>query len=317
MIKFSKMHGNGNDYVYTQNFNDELKGIDISDLARNLSNRNFAVGSDGLIYAEKSDIADFKMVMYNADGSKGAMCGNGIRCLAKYVYDNGFFKKNHMTVETDSGIKNLEIDYISDILSYVRVDMGFPILKGRDIPVALDAESVFDHNLSIGGYDILINAVSMGNPHAVIFIDELDTELKNRLIFHNKVTHKDISFFSKSKLDILESFDIKSLGKMIQGDRFFIEGVNVEIVKVLDKDNIAMRVYERGSAETLSCGTGCCAVAVVAIKKGLVNNTVNVHTLGGTLNIEWSGTLDGPLFMSGFATKVFDGELVENFDISL
>ncbi len=316
MIKFSKMHGNGNDYVYTHNFNDELKGIDISMFARSLSNRNFGVGSDGLIYAERSEIADFKMVMYNADGSSGAMCGNGIRCLAKYVYDKGFVRKNHMRVETKSGIKSLEMDYISDTSSYVRVDMGLPILKGLDIPTKLDDDSVFDYSLKVNNYDILINALSMGNPHAVVFFNELDNELKNRLTY-DKMTHSDISFFCESKLDILESFDIKSLGEMIQSDEFFTDGVNVEIVSVLDRDNIAMRVYERGSAETLSCGTGCCAAGVAAIKKGFVNNVVHVHTLGGTLKIEWNGKLKSPVFMSGFATKVFDGELAENFYNSL
>lgn len=300
MIKFSKMHGNGNDYVYTQNFNNELLGIDVPMLARRLSNRNFGVGSDGLILAEGSKTADFKMIMYNADGSRGAMCGNGIRCLAKYVYDNGFLSKKDMSIETDSGIKRLTLEPVDNRLSYARVDMGAP------------KELLFNQLLKLNNYDVKVNALSMGNPHAVVLFNELSDSLKSQLVL-NRVTHEDISIFSHFTSNELDSFDIEAFGNAMQADKLFSDGVNVEIISTIDESNIAMRVYERGSAETLSCGTGCCAAGVVAIKKGLVNKSVNVHTLGGSLRIDWNGNTDDNVYMYGPAVRVFDGEIAEDF----
>ena len=310
MLKFSKLHGNGNDYVFMEEITGKLPPLEA--LARFVSNRNFAVGSDGLIVAAPSDKADFKMLMYNADGSRGKMCGNGIRALAKYAYDNGLINKLNMEIETDAGIKQIELDYDKkdSSLAYARVDMGEPEFQPAKIPVAIKGNEAAAYEVKEKGFSFLINILSMGNPHCVTFLDESVDEFKSCFL-KKRITHEELDFFnSTKKLGELNYFDIESFGKLVQGLEIFTEGVNVEIAKIIDRDNIAMRVYERGSAETLSCGTGCCAVAVAAIKKRLVNNVVNVHSLGGSLEISWNEGKELSVFMKGSARTVYEGNLI-------
>lgn len=307
-MKFSKLHGNGNDYVFMEEINTKLPPL--ADLAVKVSNRNFGIGSDGLIVASPSTKADFKMVMYNADGSKGKMCGNGIRALAKYAYDNGLIRKKDMNIETDAGIKKIHLVYDKKDknLAYASVDMGRPVLDPEKIPVNIEAEEAFDYALKTEAFEFNINAVSMGNPHSISFLSELSEELRG-IFLKSEPTHVNLDFFNhENRLEELNYFDIEDFGKRIQGVELFLEGVNVEIAKVLDKENLAMRVFERGSGETLSCGTGCCAVAVAAIRKSMVQNRVNVHSLGGALEITWDGNLSSPVIMKGPARTVFEGE---------
>lgn len=307
-MKFSKLHGNGNDYVFMEEINTKLPPL--ADLAVKVSNRNFGIGSDGLIVASPSTKADFKMVMYNADGSKGKMCGNGIRALAKYAYDNGLIRKKDMNIETDAGIKKIHLVYDEKDknLAYASVDMGRPVLDPEKIPVNIGAEEAFDYALKTEAFEFNINAVSMGNPHSISFLSELSEELRE-IFLKSEPTHVNLDFFNhENRLEELNYFDIEDFGKRIQGVELFLEGVNVEIAKVLDKENLAMRVFERGSGETLSCGTGCCAVAVAAIRKSMVQNRVNVHSLGGALEITWDGNLSSPVIMKGPARTVFEGE---------
>lgn len=307
-MKFSKLHGNGNDYVFMEEINTELPSL--PELAVKVSNRNFGIGSDGLIVAAPSDKADFRMLMYNADGSKGKMCGNGIRALAKYAYDNALIHKKDMSIETDAGIKKIHLVYDEKDknLAYASVDMGRPILEPEYIPVSIEAKEVFDYWIETEGFELPINAVSMGNPHSISFLSELRKDIRKHFL-KAESTHINLDFFNReNRLEELNCFDIEEFGKRIQTMNLFSEGVNVEIVKVLDRENLAMRVFERGSGETLSCGTGCCAVAVAAIRKSLVENRVNVHSLGGMLEIIWDGNSASSVIMKGPARTVFEGE---------
>lgn len=310
MIKFSKLHGNGNDYVFMEEITGKLPSLEV--LAKFVSNRNFGIGSDGLIVASPSDKADFKMLMYNADGSRGKMCGNGIRALAKYAYDSGLIYKLNMDIETDSGIKHIELSYDEQdrSLAYAKVDMGKPEFHPTRIPVAVEENEVIAYEVKEKGLSFFIDSLSMGNPHSITFIDETTDRFKSCFLKETD-THEELDFFnSDNKLEDLNRFDIEGFGKLVQGLEIFTEGVNVEIAKIIDKDNIAMRVYERGSAETLSCGTGCCAVAVAAMKRGMVNPTVNIHTLGGNLEISWDGKKETSVFMKGSARTVYEGKLM-------
>lgn len=309
MLKFSKLHGNGNDYVFMEEITQTLPSL--PELAIKVSNRNFGVGSDGLIVASPSKRADLKMLMYNADGSRGMMCGNGIRALAKYAFDKGLIKKTRIMIETDAGMKAvcLTYDRKDKSLAYASVDMGSPVFDPALIPVGLQKNEIMDHRIDLFEGGCMISAVSMGNPHCITFLSEMEERSKQRFM-KDETTHVNLdAFCAENSLEELNHFDIKQFGKEIQSMDLFPSGVNVEIAKRIDSRNIAMRVFERGSGETLSCGTGCCAVAVAAIKKGFTENTVNLHTLGGSLEISWDGEKDSAVIMKGPARTVFEGEL--------
>ena len=274
-VKFTKMHGIGNDYVYVNCFNETIK--DPSAVSKYVSDRHFGVGSDGLILIKPSKVADFQMDMYNADGSQGEMCGNGIRCVAKYVYDYGLTDKTNISVETLAGIKHLDLTIENGKVALVKVNMGSPELVPEKIPVVAEGERAIDVPLEVKGKTYQMNGVSMGNPHCVIFMEE----------------------------DIRE-LDLESMGPDFENHKRFPKRINTEFVNVLDENTLRMRVWERGSGETLACGTGACATAVAAILNGLVQKEVTVKLLGGDLKIQWNGS-DAPVYMTGPATTVFDG----------
>lgn len=273
MIKFTKMHGLGNDYVYIDCVRNELD-IDFSSLAKKISDRHFGVGSDGLILICKSDLADFRMRMFNFDGSEAEMCGNGIRCVGKYVYDNRLTEKEDISIETLAGIKYLKLNVVDSKVESVCVDMGEPILDEKLIP---SLSSKF--NLSIDDKNFSITCVSMGNPHAVIVVDNITDDL---------VLH---------------------YGKLIESDNHFPNRTNVEFIEIIDRNHINMRVFERGAGETFACGTGACASVVACILNGLVDRNVIVTLLGGDLSISWNQ--NNHVYMTGPATCVFDGVYYE------
>ncbi|MDO4339727.1 MAG: diaminopimelate epimerase [Eubacteriales bacterium] len=281
-MKFTKMHGIGNDYVYVNCFEETVKNPPA--VAKFVSDRHFGIGSDGLILIKPSDIADCEMDMYNLDGSQGAMCGNGIRCVAKYVYDYGITNKTSISVATKSGIKYLDLAVKDGKVSMVKVNMGTPILDAKQIPVVSEAEQVIDAPLEVDGKVYHITAVSMGNPHAIVYIEDVD------------------------------GLDIEKIGPKFENNVVFPDRVNTEFVKVLDKHTVQMRVWERGSGETLACGTGACAVAVASILNGHVDGSapVTVKLLGGDLQIFWNRQ-ENLVYMTGPASVVFDGEIDLSF----
>lgn len=269
------MHGIGNDYVYVNCFNEAIKNP--SAVSKYVSDRHFGVGSDGLILIKPSKVADFQMDMYNADGSQGEMCGNGIRCVAKYVYDYGLTDKTNISVETLAGIKHLDLTIENGKVALVKVNMGSPELVPEKIPVVAEGERAIDVPLEVNGKTYQMNGVSMGNPHCVVFMEEDVREL-----------------------------DLEAIGPDFENHKRFPKRINTEFVNVLDENTLRMRVWERGSGETLACGTGACATAVAAILNGLVQKEVTVKLLGGDLKIQWNGG-DAPVYMTGPATTVFDG----------
>ena len=270
------MHGCGNDYVYVNGFVYELENPEL--FAKQVSDRHFGVGSDGLIIVNPSQVADFKMDMYNADGSRGAMCGNGIRCVAKYVYDHKMTNKKIINIETDSGIKRLVLTVNDDDkVDSVRVDMGSPILNASQIPVEFKKEQVIDETIKIDGTKFKITCVSMGNPHCITFVDSV------------------------------KDFPIEHYGPMFENNEIFPNRVNTEFIEIVDRNNIKMRVWERGSGETLACGTGACAAVVACYLNDLTENQVTVELLGGKLFIEYDLEKD-TVFMTGPATTVFEAE---------
>lgn len=273
-MKFTKMQGLGNDYVYVNGFEERIENP--SEMAVKVSNRNFGVGSDGLILINPSEKADFEMEMYNADGSRGEMCGNGIRCVAKYVYDYGLTDKTHISVETLGGIKYLDLTVEDGKVVLVRVDMGSPILTPAQIPVIADEAEAVAVPILVDETEYQMTCVSMGNPHAVIFMDDI------------------------------EHLKIEKIGPKFEHHERFPNRVNTEFVKVLDRYTASMRVWERGSGETLACGTGACAVAVACILGGYTENKVTVKLLGGDLLIEWDRE-QNKIYMTGPAEVVFDG----------
>ena len=275
-MKFTKMQGLGNDYVYVDCTRQELP--DPEKTARIVSDRHFGIGSDGLILICPSDKADFEMRMYNADGSRGEMCGNGIRCVAKYVYDYGLTDQTAISVETLGGIKYLDLTVEHGKVSLVKVDMGTPILEPSRIPVAASGTRVVDEPLEVEGKVYHMTCVSMGNPHAVIFMDDV------------------------------AGLDLEKIGPSFENHERFPNRVNTEFVKVLDQNTVEMRVWERGSGETLACGTGACAVAVASILNGYTEDQVTVRLLGGDLEIFWDRAAD-KVYMTGPAKVVFDGEI--------
>ena len=275
-MKFTKMQGIGNDYVYVNCLQETIENP--SELAKKISYRNYGVGSDGLIMINPSDKADFEMEMYNADGSRGEMCGNGIRCVAKYVYDYGLTDKTSISVETLAGIKYLDLTVEDGKVVLVKVDMGKPMLRPEEVPVVSEKEEVIDEPITVDGQEYRMTCVSMGNPHAVVFIDQ----------------------------DVKE-FPLETVGVKFENHERFPKRVNTEFVNVLDRHTAQMRVWERGSGETLACGTGACAVAVACALNGLTEDEVTVKLLGGDLQIKWDREKN-TVYMTGPAEVVFDGE---------
>ena len=276
-MKFTKMQGIGNDYVYVNCFKETVE--DPKTTAIKVSDRHFGIGSDGLILIKPSEVADFQMDMYNADGSRGAMCGNGIRCVAKYAYDYGIVDKTDIAVETKAGIKYLHLTLKDGKVSEVRVNMGAPILEAVKIPIVSEKEQVIDESLEVEGKEYYITGVSMGNPHAVIFLDYSPEEL-----------------------------ELEKIGPSFENHKRFPDRINTEFVHVLNRNTVEMRVWERGSGETMACGTGACAVAVASILNGFTEDEVTVKLLGGELKIFWDRK-ENLVYMTGPATTVFDGEI--------
>lgn len=275
-FKFTKMHGCGNDYVYVNCFKEQIDNPE--QVARSVSDRHKGIGSDGLILIQPSKVADFKMAMYNADGSLGAMCGNGVRCIAKYVYDYGLTDKTSISLETKAGIKYLDLTVEQGKVVMVKVNMGHPILSAKEIPVKADTEQVIDAPIVAGGNEYRMTCVSMGNPHAVIFVE--DTE----------------------HLPLME------IGPLFEFHEAFPDRVNTEFVQIIDRRNVKMRVWERGSGETLACGTGTCATAVACVLNGLTEDEITVQLRGGEIVVQYDRKED-IVWMTGPATVVFDGEI--------
>ena len=274
-MKFTKMHGCGNDYVYVDCTKDMLKNP--SAAAQAVSDRHFGVGGDGLILICPSDKADFRMAMYNADGSEGAMCGNGIRCVAKYVYDKGLTDKTRITVETKAGVKTLDLTVEQGKVSLVKVDMGLPNCNSEAIPVLGLGDFVVGRSVNVAGRDWTMTCVSMGNPHAVVWVDSMN------------------------------DLPLEELGPQFEHHPMFPDRVNTEFVQILNDHEINMRVWERGSGETLACGTGACASVAATYLNRLTGSDVLVHLRGGDLMIEIGD--DGHIYMTGPATTVFEGEI--------
>ena len=278
MIKFTKMHGLGNDYVYIDAINQNIENE--SDLAKFVSNRNFGIGSDGLILIERSEKADFKMAMYNPDGTQAEMCGNGIRCVGKFVYDKGLTNKTILKIETLAGIKTLTLNTDEGQVQTVKVDMGEPILEPNQIPVISEENPVKNLKLNAHGREFKFTCISMGNPHAITVVENT------------------------------EEFEVAKYGKKIEVDKVFPKRTNVEFVQILNKNRIKMRVWERGTGETLACGTGACATAVACNINELTERNVTIELLGGNLDVEWNEK-DNHIYITGPATTVFEGELIE------
>ena len=276
-IHFTKMEGCGNDYIYIDGASYRLDEKEKPDFVRKVSDRHFGIGSDGVIFINPSAIADFEMEMYNADGSRSEMCGNGIRCVAKFVYDKGMIDRTEMTIESMGKIKGITVYPKDGFVQSVRVDMGEPILDPALIPVTSEKEPVVDELILVKDQEYRMTCVSMGNPHAVVFLDP--DELK-----------------------------IEELGPFFENHERFPRRTNTEFVKILDRNNVKMRVWERGTGETLACGTGCCATAVACILNGLTDEKVAVHVRGGVVEIEWNRQTNR-VTMSGLATTVFEGEI--------
>ena len=275
-MKFTKMPGLGNDYVYVNCFEEKIENP--SEVAVKVSNRNFGIGSDGLIMINPSKVADCEMEMYNADGSRSEMCGNGIRCVGKYVYDYGIAKKERISVETLAGIKYLDFVIENDKVKSVKVNMGSPELVPEKIPVVAEGDAVINAPIFVDGAEYHMTAVSMGNPHTVVYVDDV------------------------------KELDLEQLGPKFENHERFPKRVNTEFVKVIDRQTVEMRVWERGSGETLACGTGACAVAVASILNGLTEDKVTVKLLGGDLLIEWDREAN-TVYMTGPAEVSFEGEI--------
>ncbi len=328
-MKFTKMHGIGNDYVYVNCFEETVDNP--AEVARFVSDRHYGIGSDGLILIKPSDIADCEMDMYNLDGSQGAMCGNGIRCVAKYAYDYGIVNKTSISVATRSGIKYLDLSVRNGKVSTVKVNMGSPILSPKEIPFVSEKEQVINEPLEIDGEIFHITAISMGNPHGIVFMDDIDNleiekigpKFENHIAFppleiDGEIFH--ITAISMGNphgivfMDDIDNLEIEKIGPKFENHIAFPDRVNTEFVKVLDRHTVQMRVWERGSGETLACGTGACAVAVASILNGHVDgdSPVTVRLLGGNLEIFWNRQ-ENLVYMTGPATTVFDGEIDLSF----
>ena len=276
MIEFTKMQGCGNDYVYINGFTQKIDPEDKPEWVRKISDRHFGVGSDGAIFINPSKIADFEMEMWNADGTRSEMCGNGIRCVGKYVYDKGLTDKTELTVESFGKIKYLTLYVSEGKVDRVRVNMGAPELIAERIPVVCDKEQAIDEPIEVQGKAYHMTCVSMGNPHAVVFMDQV------------------------------ADLTIDQIGPYFENHARFPKRVNVEFVKKIDRNNVEMRVWERGTGETLACGTGCCATAVACVLNDVTDDTVTVHVLGGEIEISWDRS-ENLVYMTGPAETVFEG----------
>ncbi|WP_406695266.1 diaminopimelate epimerase [Singulisphaera sp. Ch08] len=275
-MKFTKMHGLGNDYVYVSTF-DQKAPADIGALAIAVSDRHFGIGSDGLIMILPSEQADARMRMFNADGSEGEMCGNGVRCVAKYVHDHGIARRPQVTIETGRGVLTLDLEVEEGKVQRVRVDMQAPILEAAEIPTTLPGAPVVDAPLTIDGQSLGVTAVSMGNPHAVVYVDDV------------------------------ARFPVERVGPLLENHPTFPKRVNVHFVEVVGPGEVRMRTWERGSGITLACGTGACAVCVAGVLTGRTDRKIVAHLPGGDLELEWPGEGQS-VFMTGPATEVFSGD---------
>lgn len=276
MMKFTKLHGCGNDYVYVNLFEEKIN--DPAKMSIFVSDRHFGIGSDGLITIGPSDKADFRMRIYNADGSEAEMCGNGIRCVAKYVYDHNLTQNTQISVETGAGIKYLTLFVEDGKVASVKVDMGEPILESSLIPVVSDSDKVIDEPIEVCGKQWNMTCVSMGNPHAVVFVDDVN------------------------------NFEIEKYGPSFEKNERFPMRTNTEFVQVVSREEAIMRVWERGSDETWACGTGTCATVMACILNGKTDDKVLVHLRGGDLIIEYDRQTNH-IYMTGPATEVFTGEI--------
>ncbi|TWU38789.1 Diaminopimelate epimerase [Novipirellula aureliae] len=282
-MRFTKMHGAGNDYVYVNCFSEPLPTDNLPELARKISHRHFGVGGDGLILIRPSEIADARMQMFNADGSESEMCGNGIRCVAKYVFDHAIASKSSLQIETGAGVLDVSLSLGDDgKCQLVSVDMGSPSLEASAIPTTIKTSgSVVDHEIDFAGQRVAVTCVSMGNPHCVVFVPKVTDEW------------------------------VLGLGPVIETDPRFPNRINVEFVEVLSKNEVRQRTWERGSGETWACGTGASAVCVAGVLTGRTNRTILNHLLGGDLTLSWNDA-DGHVMMTGEATEVFSGEWEES-----
>lgn len=283
-FQFTKMQGCGNDYIYVNGFTEKIPQEEKTELVRHISDRHFGIGGDGVIFINPSAEADFEMEMYNADGSRAEMCGNGIRCVAKYVYDKGLTDKTDISVISCGQIKYLQLFLKEGQVDTVRVNMGAPELRPGRIPVTvaeagmtLEQERIVNAPIIVQGKEYKMTCVSMGNPHAVIFLEDVT------------------------------NLEIEQIGPYFENHERFPKRINTEFVKVLDKKNVQMRVWERGTGETLACGTGCCATVVACILNGLTDEKVTVKLLGGEIEIEWDREAN-LVYMTGPAVTVFEGE---------
>lgn len=278
-MKFTKMEGIGNDYVYVNCFQEEVE--DPRSVAVKVSDRHYGIGSDGLILIKPSKVADFCMDMYNADGSQSEMCGNGIRCVAKYVYDYGLTDQTSISVETLAGIKYLDLKVEEGKVVMVTVNMGQPELIPSKIPVQSDKEILVNEPVTVGGREYKMTCVSMGNPHCIVFVEDT------------------------------EAFPLEEIGPQFENHAIFPNRVNAEFIQILDRKTVNMRVWERGSGETLACGTGACASAVACILNDLTDEEITIHLLGGDLLVRWDREKN-LVYMTGPATVVFDGEIADD-----
>ena len=276
-MKFTKMHGCGNDYIYINGFEEHIEQAEKPDLARRFSDRHFGIGGDGVIFINPSKEADFEMEMYNADGSRAEMCGNGIRCVGKYVYDKGMTDKTDISVISFGKVRYLRLEVEDEKVSTVRVNMGAPELSADKIPVISENEQVIDENIEVNGQIYKMTCVSMGNPHAVVFVEDVS--------------------------DLV----LEEIGPLFENHERFPRRINTEFVQVIDEKHVKMRVWERGTGETLACGTGCCATAVACVLNGLTLDQVTVELSGGELKIEWDRK-ENLIYMTGPAQTVFEGE---------
>ena len=276
-MKFTKMHGAGNDYIYVNAMQEQV--LNPSEMALRISDRHFGIGSDGLVLIMASECADFRMRMFNSDGSESEMCGNASRCIGKYVFDNGLTDKQSVTLETKAGIKVLDLTIVDGKVSTVRVDMGEPILEPVNIPMDFPGDYAIQVPVTVRGKEYLLNGVSMGNPHAVIFTEGID------------------------------SLNLPVIGPDFEHNELFPKRTNTEFVEFIDNEHVRMRVWERGAGETLACGTGACAVLVAGVFSGNLHRKAKVDLLGGTLQIEWNAE-NNHVYMTGDAVTVFEGEIL-------
>ncbi|MGN0365435.1 MAG: diaminopimelate epimerase [Suilimivivens sp.] len=277
-MKFTKMHGCGNDYIYVDGAREQISQDKKPEIVKRLSDRHFGIGGDGVIFINPSTEADFEMEMYNADGSRAEMCGNGIRCVAKFVYDKGLTDKTSISIISCGKMKYLDLTVEDCKTSTIKVNMGSPIIKATDIPVISDRGEVIAEPIEVEGKTYKMTCVSMGNPHAVIFMDEIS------------------------------ELPLEQMGPSFENHVRFPKRINTEFVKVIDEETVEMRVWERGTGETLACGTGACATVVACVLNGLTKEKVTVKLLGGNLQIQWDRK-ENLVYMTGPAATVFEGEV--------